>query len=97
MTHHAPTIEGTSDPNFAGGPTASAFATELLAGGVGGEHAEVEKLGEWEGGEQVRAWMFGHTHWSCDFERAGVRVVSNQRGYKDGDAGFVPDKVIEIL
>ena len=85
MTHHAPTVEGASDPKWAGGPTGSAFATELLAG---------ERLEDWRG--RVKVWMFGHTHWSCDFVREGVRVVSNQRGYKDGDEGFAPDKVVEI-
>ncbi|KAK0235992.1 Ser/Thr protein phosphatase superfamily protein [Armillaria nabsnona] len=29
LTHHAPTIEGTGDPKYIGGPTNSAFATEL--------------------------------------------------------------------
>ncbi|OSD00193.1 Ser/Thr protein phosphatase superfamily protein, partial [Trametes coccinea BRFM310] len=83
MTHHAPTVEGTSDPRFVGGPTASAFATEMVGSAV------------WRAGA-VRVWMFGHTHWCCDFEREGVRVVSNQRGYREGTPGFLPDKVVEI-
>ncbi|KAI0653964.1 Ser/Thr protein phosphatase superfamily protein [Cubamyces menziesii] len=83
MTHHAPTVEGTSDPKYAqGGPMGSAFATELVGSEV------------WRAGV-VRVWMFGHTHWCCDFEREGVRVVSNQRGYRDGAPGFVLDKVVE--
>ncbi|KAI0361759.1 Ser/Thr protein phosphatase superfamily protein [Trametes cingulata] len=83
MTHHAPTVEGTSDPKFVDGPTGSAFATEFVGSKI------------WRSGV-VKAWMFGHTHWCCDFERDGVRVVSNQRGYKDGAPGFVPDKVVEL-
>ena len=83
MTHHAPTVEGTSDPKYAGGPTNSAFATEMVGSVV------------WRAGV-VKVWMFGHTHWCCDFEREGVRVVSNQRGYKEGAPGFLPDKVVEI-
>ena len=86
MTHHAPTVGGTSDPKFAaGGPVASgsAFATELVGGPC------------WDK-ERVRVWMFGHTHWCCDFVREGVRVVSNQRGYREGVPGFAPDKVVEI-
>ncbi|KAI0332972.1 Ser/Thr protein phosphatase protein [Cubamyces sp. BRFM 1775] len=83
MTHHAPTVEGTSDPRYAEGPTGSAFATELVGSEV------------WRK-EVVRVWMFGHTHWCCDFEREGVRVVSNQRGYKQGAPGFELDKVIEV-
>ena len=29
FTHHAPTMGGTADTKYAGGPTESAFATEL--------------------------------------------------------------------
>ncbi|KAH9889490.1 Ser/Thr protein phosphatase superfamily protein [Cubamyces lactineus] len=83
MTHHAPTAEGTSDPKYAGGPTSSAFATEFVGSEI------------WRAGV-VRVWMFGHTHWCCDFVREDVRVVSNQRGYKDGALGFVLDKVVEV-
>ncbi|KAF5381580.1 hypothetical protein D9615_005590 [Tricholomella constricta] len=82
MTHHAPTVRGTSDPRFLDGPMNSAFATELVGSGC------------WR--EQVKVWMFGHTHWSCDFEQAGVRVVSNQRGYRDGSPGFALAKVVEV-
>lgn len=74
FTHHAPTIQGTGDPKYIGGPTNSAFATELT--------------GESWWGSPVVTWAFGHTHWNCDFERNGVRVVSNQRGYGEGGTGF---------
>ncbi|CDO72203.1 hypothetical protein BN946_scf184970.g55 [Trametes cinnabarina] len=83
MTHHAPTVEGTGDPKYANGPTNSAFATEFVGSEI------------WRP-ELVKVWMFGHTHWCCDFEREGIRVVSNQRGYKDGAPGFDPTKVIEV-
>lgn len=83
MTHHAPTVEGTSNPRYAGGPLGSAFATELVGGPF------------WK--EPVVMWAFGHTHWACDFEREGVRVLSNPKGYGRGvDRGFVPEKVVEI-
>ncbi|OBZ66203.1 hypothetical protein A0H81_13869 [Grifola frondosa] len=64
FTHHAPTIEGTSDPKHAGQGMSSAFASELT-----GQPC-------WKSGK-VKLWAFGHTHWCCDFERAGVRVYSN--------------------
>lgn len=85
FTHHAPTVEGTSDPKFAGreNPTASAFASELTSEPC------------WTAGI-VTLWAFGHTHWSCDFVRAGVRVVSNQRGYREGGEGFDAGKVITL-
>lgn len=28
----------------------------------------------------LKNWIFGHTHWSVDFEHKGVRVVANQKG-----------------
>lgn len=80
LTHHAPTIEGTGDPKHIGGPTNSAFATELT------------ELPCW--GSPVHMWAFGHTHWCCDFERKGVRVYANQRGYGTGATDFDPSKAV---
>lgn len=84
MTHHAPTEEGTSDPRYADSAIRSAFSTEL----VGGPCWRTPTL---------KVWAFGHTHWPCDFEREGVRVLSNPKGYAGGtERGFVPGKVIEV-
>jgi len=87
LTHHAPTREGTSDPKFAGGPTESAFVSE---------HSQNSLL--W--GPPIKVWAFGHTHWCCDFERNGVRLLSNQRGYKYGRENstrlFDPGFVLEV-
>jgi hypothetical protein len=80
FTHHAPTVEGTGDPKYIGGPTNSAFATELTG------------MPCW--GSPVFLWAFGHTHWNCDFERRGVRVFSNQRGYGHEGKDFDASKVI---
>lgn len=82
FTHHAPTIDGTGDPKYVGGPTNSAFATELT--------------GEPWWGLPMVSWAFGHTHWNCDFERNGVRVVSNQRGYGEGGTRFDESKVLVV-
>ncbi|KAI0785939.1 Ser/Thr protein phosphatase protein [Abortiporus biennis] len=83
FTHHAPTIKGTGDPKFDGEPTSSAFATEITA----------ERC--WNK-DVVELWAFGHTHWCCDFEVHGVRVYSNQRGYKDGSPGFEAGRVVTV-
>ncbi|KZT11876.1 Ser/Thr protein phosphatase protein [Laetiporus sulphureus 93-53] len=83
FTHHAPTISGTSDPKFEGQPMSSAFSTELT-----GEVC-------WNA-SAMKLWAFGHTHWSCDFERNGIRVYSNQRGYGKGGEGYDPSKVVMI-
>ncbi|KAJ6784001.1 hypothetical protein PWT90_07778 [Aphanocladium album] len=68
-THHAPSLEGTSRPRDAGNPWSVAFASSVL---------EQEGGGGWDA---VRVWAFGHTHYCTNFERLGVRVVANQRGY----------------
>jgi predicted phosphodiesterase len=65
-THHAPCIEGTSRPEHASSPWTSAFATDIV------------DQGGWEG---VKTWVFGHTHYSAQFMRRGIKLVSNQRGY----------------
>jgi len=67
ITHHAPCKDGTSEPRLASNPWNSAFATDLLSGGH-----------EWQ---DVKLWIFGHTHYSTDFVKDGIRVLSNQRGY----------------
>ncbi|OAQ88890.1 ser/thr protein phosphatase superfamily [Purpureocillium lilacinum] len=77
-THHAPCVEGSSSPAHASNPWTPAFATDII------------QEGEWEG---VKAWAFGHTHYSTTFMRNGIKLIANQRGYvlpgsaaqKDGD------------
>lgn len=65
-THHAPCLDGTSQPEHAHNLWSSAFATEMLASG------------DWS---PVKTWVFGHTHYSTDFVRNDIRIVANQRGY----------------
>lgn len=75
-THHAPCVKGTSRPGDSNNPWTSAFATDLL-----------DQRG-WDG---IKVWVFGHTHYSTDFVRNGVRLVANQRGYVlPGDATQQP-------
>ncbi|KAK6338108.1 hypothetical protein TWF696_001579 [Orbilia brochopaga] len=71
-THHAPSFRKTSAPQHEDSSLNSAFCTGILEGGA---------WRGWKGKEMVKAWVFGHTHWCCDFIINGVRVVSNQRGY----------------
>ncbi|KAG8417364.1 hypothetical protein J3458_004874 [Metarhizium acridum] len=65
-THHAPCMEGTSRPEDSNNPWTPAFATDLL---------------DQEGWAGINTWAFGHTHYSTDLVRNGVRLVANQRGY----------------
>lgn len=72
VTHHAPSFTGTCSPEHKGSMVGSAFCTELLS--------SLEK--RWRGGEMVRLWVFGHTHFSTDFStRGGTRIIANQKGY----------------
>lgn len=88
FTHHSP-IAGDPravDPAHTNSPISSAFATDLTDAAC------------WKA-EQVRLWVFGHTHYNCDFveERTGTRVVANQRGYYFSQAsGFDLAKVISM-
>lgn len=67
ITHYAPCKDGNSEPRFAANPWNSAFATDLITKG----HAR----------QDVKLWIFGHTHYSTEFVKEGIRVLSNQRGY----------------
>lgn len=83
FSHHAPTLEGTSRPDLVGGVRESAYASELA------------NTKCW--GPPVNVWAFGHTHWSCDFVKGGVRVVSNQRGRASTQSSkFDPNFVIKL-
>lgn len=90
ITHHAPTFEKTSPPEYRGSDIGSGFATELLNGGAASGEKPFE---EWEGNELVKVWCFGHTHFCTDWKwKDRVRVLANQRGYvikgKEERAGF---------
>lgn len=67
VTHHVPCVRGTSEPRHVDSPLNSAFATDLIVDGK-----------DWDG---VKMWVYRHTHYSTEFLRESVRVVSNQRGY----------------
>jgi hypothetical protein len=67
VSHHAPCMQDTSEPHFETSPWNSAFSTDLL-----------ERVDDWV---DVKAWVYGHTHYSTELAMAGVRVESNQRGY----------------
>jgi predicted phosphodiesterase len=85
ITHHAPCF-GTSIPSQdKEGERWSAYQNDIL----GGEGVEGLQMGD--------VWVFGHTHFCCDFFRDEVRVYSNPRG-RHGEAkpGYSEGKVITI-
>lgn len=67
LTHHTPLLSGTSHPKYDGSEIQSCFSTNLTA---------LLK-------EPIEAWACGHTHYNFDLDVGGVRVLSNQRGYKN--------------
>lgn len=62
-------------------PLTAAFASDL----------------EWMLDGRAALWIHGHTHFCCDYEVGGTRVVANQRGYPGEDTGgFDPAFVVEV-
>jgi predicted phosphodiesterase len=77
ITHHAPSTQKTADPMHDNSPLTSAFATDLLNG---------------EDWPNVKLWVFGHTHFTTEFKKDGIKVVSNQRGYVFPNGDRVQEK-----
>ena len=80
VTHHAPSARSLS-PRYAQDPVSAAYASKL--DDVVAELAPT-------------LWIHGHTHHCVDYTIGRTRVVSNQRGYRDEEIGFVPDLVVDI-
>eukprot|EP00474_Spongospora_subterranea_P009694 CRZ10152.1 hypothetical protein [Spongospora subterranea] len=84
VTHHAPVREGTSHPGHTGSALGSAFANDLS-----------ELFAKFN--SNLKVWVFGHTHFCCDFVVGGVRVISNQLGYhNDREDDYRDNCTIEI-
>ncbi|KAK0744251.1 Metallo-dependent phosphatase-like protein [Schizothecium vesticola] len=82
ISHHAPSVQETSAPQHAQNAWTAAFATDILSSGKC-----------WT---PVRCWIHGHTHYSGDFKKHGVRVASNQRGYVLPGAKFDVGRILEV-
>ncbi|KAI9847536.1 MAG: hypothetical protein M1838_000835 [Thelocarpon superellum] len=67
VTHHAPTIHGSSKPEHLEHPWSWAFGTDLL--GDNGPAAL----------RDVQWWIFRHTQFTTSFTQGQVKLVSNQR------------------
>lgn len=95
LTHHAPLLQGTSAPVYENrsGPDSvlnESFRSDLS---ILLENADTRPM----------TWVFGHTHWPCEFTRHGVLIASNPLGYRselsasdtDRCSGVLKAKVIE--
>ena len=78
ITHFPPTRRGTSDTKYINSPYRDYFANEL---------SELNK-------ERIDLWISGHTHYSYDFVRDGVRYYANQIGYPCELDNTDPDTVL---
>lgn len=74
VTHFPPLREGTSDPKYSGNMLNGYFSWDnlLRQNEIGMRLAS-----------KIKCWCSGHTHWSYDFLRNGVRFIANQIGYTD--------------
>jgi hypothetical protein len=81
ITSFAPDLRDALEPWQIDAPWAAAYGTNLLA------------KGNWAG---VKLWISGTTGRTCEFEKGGVTVISNQRGRKGEDAtGLLKDGLSE--
>ncbi|OCL11153.1 hypothetical protein AOQ84DRAFT_199234 [Glonium stellatum] len=81
ITHYAPSTREALSPWQFGSPWSSAFATELLSGW------------DWTG---VQLWVFGHTHFTTEFKKYGVKAVSNQRASEQESYGKDKKTVYDV-
>lgn len=66
LTHHTPSLKGTSDPRYEGSDLSHCFSTDL-------QHLLKDP---------VKVWACGHTHYNFQQHvDNGTKLVSNQRGY----------------
>ena len=69
ITHHAPSVQGTSKASNIRNPWNSASATSLIS------NDEPSILSD------VQWWVFGHTHYTIEFSVGNTKLIGNQRGY----------------
>jgi hypothetical protein len=77
ITSFAPDLRDALEPWQIDAPWATAFGTDLLS------------KGNWSG---IKTWITGTTGRTCEFEKSGITIVSNQRGRKGEDVtGLLKD------
>lgn len=73
LTHHCPSMQGTSKPEHTGSVLQHAFSTDLDYM-CSRDHPESDY-------SSIHTWVSGHSHHSYDFRLNGTRLVANQHGY----------------
>ncbi|KAJ3440389.1 ser/thr protein phosphatase superfamily [Anaeramoeba flamelloides] len=80
LSHHCPTMLGTSPPKFRCSLTTHGFSSNLESLFIEKKLEKQQKMGL-KKKSNIKTWICGHTHWNFDFNVKGTRVVSNQTGY----------------
>jgi hypothetical protein len=81
VSSFAPDLRDALDPWQIDAPWATAYGTDMLS------------KGDWSG---IKMWITGTTGRTCEFEKSGITIVSNQRGRKGEDVtGLLKDGMSE--
>lgn len=84
VTHFPPISSNTSSPEYENGILSGYYSwTNLL------KYEDVKC-------DKIKIWCSGHTHWSYDFKKSGVRYLSNQIGYPGENIAFNADLVFTL-
>ena len=90
MTHFPPVRQGSSNPMYSSQPI---YISDYFSWN------DIHKILNYTK-NNISGWISGHTHWSYDMKKDGIRFISNQVGYKNecatGQSKYVPSKIFEI-
>mmetsp|Transcript_11919 Transcript_11919/g.19400 ORF Transcript_11919/g.19400 Transcript_11919/m.19400 type:complete len:343 (-) Transcript_11919:3169-4197(-) len=89
LTHHTPSMTGTSDPRYEQVPLPIGYRNCGFSSPL--DHLLVEY-------PVIRCWCYGHTHYNNEqTTSSGARLISNQRGY-DGSLslGYKANLVVDV-
>jgi len=86
VTHHAPTLNDTSEHKFEG-----PFFNPVMFGFSSNLEYLFKNYGR-DNNSNVDTWLFGHTHFSNQIVKYGTKIISNQRGYN-----FEVDKNYKVI
>lgn len=82
LSHHVPLLS-LGNPEYAGSPLKSAFASDL---------SEFIK----QNTDTISYWFYGHDHYSATKKVGNTIIMSNQKGYYDEENNNMNDRIIDI-
>lgn len=84
ITHHAPLIEGTSNPIYKESNINSCFSSDL---------SELITKNT----KSIKYWIFGHTHWSSRIKLCDTEIISNCKGYNSEKTNFDLNLELDLM